>query len=41
MNINCKENKFKKYVIDEIDYLLKFKYCPEEDKEELKKLKLI
>ena len=35
------ERDYKKYVVDEIDYLLKSNHCPKEDKEELKKLKLI
>lgn len=35
------EKNYKKYVVDEIDYLLKCKHCPEEDKKELRKLKLI
>lgn len=32
---------YKKYVIDEIQYLLKSKHCPEEDKEKLKELTLL
>jgi len=35
------ERNYKKYVVDETDYLLKSKHCPEEDKKELKKLELI
>ena len=32
---------YKKYIIDEIKFLLNSKHCPDEDKEELQKLQLL